>query len=79
MVHLSQTRVVQIAEDLGVGSEVLLVTLKGEAVAIAKMTQPSKVIPSMTQGEIAKPNCVLMKEGTYPRSWKNNQASTYSS
>ena len=62
--------VVQIAEDLGVGSEVLLVTLKGEAVAIAKMTQPSKVIPSMTQGEVAKPNCVLMKEDTYPRSWK---------
>ena len=62
--------VVQIAEDLGVGSEVLLVTLKGEAVAIAKMTQPSKVIPSMTQGEVAKPNCVLMREDTYPRSWK---------
>ena len=62
--------VVQIAEDLGVGSEVLLVTLKGEAVAIAKMTQPSKVIPSMTQGEVAKPNCVLMKEDAYPRSWK---------
>ena len=62
--------VVKIAEDLGVGSEVLIVTLKGEAVAIAKMTQPSKVIPSMTQGEVAKPNCVLMKEDTYPRSWK---------
>ncbi len=62
--------VVEIAEDLGVGSEVLIVTLKGEAVAIAKMTQPSKVIPSMTQGEVAKPNCVLMKEDTYPRSWK---------
>ena len=71
MVHLySRPGVVEIAEDLGVGSEVLIVTLKGEAVAIAKMTQPSKVIPSMTQGEVAKPNCVLMKEDTYPRSWK---------
>ena len=29
-----------------------------------------KVIPEMTQGEVAKPNCVLMKEDTYPRSWK---------
>ncbi|MEC8669817.1 MAG: RNA-guided pseudouridylation complex pseudouridine synthase subunit Cbf5 [Candidatus Thermoplasmatota archaeon] len=62
--------VVSIEEDLKVGSEVLLVTMKGEAVAIAKMSQNSKVIPDMNQGEVAKPNCVLMKEDTYPRSWK---------
>ena len=62
--------VVSIPEDLGVGTEVLLVTIKGEAVALAKLVQPSKVIPEMTQGEVAKPNCVLMKEDTYPRSWK---------
>ena len=62
--------VVSIPEDLGVGSEVLLVTLKGEAVALANLVQPSKVIPEMTQGEVAKPNCVLMPEDTYPRSWK---------
>jgi H/ACA ribonucleoprotein complex subunit 4 len=62
--------VVSIDEDLKVGSEVLLVTMKGEAVAIAKMSQNSKVIPDMNQGEVAKPNCVLMKEDTYPRSWK---------
>lgn len=62
--------VVSIEKDLKVGSEVLLVTMKGEAVAIAKMSQNSKVIPDMNQGEVAKPNCVLMKEDTYPRSWK---------
>ena len=62
--------VVSIPEDLKVGTEVLLVTMKGEAVAIAKMSQNSSVIPDMTQGEVAKPNCVLMKEDTYPRSWK---------
>ena len=62
--------VVSIPEELGVGSEVLLVTIKGEAVALANLVQPSKVIPEMTQGEVAKPNCVLMKEDTYPRSWK---------
>ena len=61
---------VSIPEDLGVGSEVLLVTIKGEAVVLAKLVQTSKVIPDMTQGEVAKPNCVLMKEDTYPRSWK---------
>lgn len=62
--------VVSIDEELSVGSEVLLVTMKGEAVAIAKMSQNSKVIPDMNQGEVAKPNCVLMREDTYPRSWK---------
>lgn len=62
--------VVSIDDDLNVGTEVLLVTMKGEAVAIAKMSQNSKVIPDMNQGEVAKPNCVLMKEDTYPRSWK---------
>ena len=62
--------IVSIDEELSVGSEVLLVTMKGEAVAIAKMSQNSKVIPDMNQGEVAKPNCVLMKEDTYPRSWK---------
>ena len=62
--------VVSIDDDLKVGTEVLIVTIKGEAVAIAKMSQTSKVIPEMTQGEVAKPNCVLMKEDTYPRSWK---------
>ena len=62
--------VVSIDEELKFGSEVLLVTMKGEAVAIAKMSQNSDVIPDMNQGEVAKPNCVLMKEDTYPRSWK---------
>ena len=62
--------VVSAAENLGVGSEVLLVTLKGEAVALANLVQPSKVIPDMTQGEVAKPNCVLMKEDTILAGWK---------
>ena len=62
--------VVSLADGLKKGDEVLLVALKGEAVAIANLSQPSKVIPTMTQGEVAKPNCVIMKEDTYPRSWK---------
>ena len=56
--------------ELPKGGEVLLVTMKGEAVALAQLSQPSKVIPEMTQGEVAKPNCVLMLEDTYPRSWR---------
>tara|TARA_B100000941_G_scaffold290817_1_gene275033 strand:+ start:2210 stop:3166 length:957 start_codon:yes stop_codon:yes gene_type:complete len=62
--------VVSLDGNLGVGSEVLIVTIKGEAVALAEMLQTSKVVPSMTKGEVAHPKCVLMKEDTYPRSWK---------
>jgi H/ACA ribonucleoprotein complex subunit 4 len=62
--------VVSISEDLSKGSEVLITTIKGEAVALAKLSEPSKVIPEMKQGEIAKPHTVLMREDTYPRSWK---------
>ncbi len=62
--------VVSIAEDLKSGDEVLIVSMKGEAVAIATLSQSSKIIPTMTQGEVAKPTSVIMKEDTYPRSWK---------
>ncbi|MDP6869646.1 MAG: RNA-guided pseudouridylation complex pseudouridine synthase subunit Cbf5 [Candidatus Poseidoniaceae archaeon] len=66
---LNRPGVVSVPEDLSIGSEVLLCTLKGEAVAIAKLSQHSNIIPEMTQGEIAKPHTVLMVEDTYPRSW----------
>ena len=62
--------VVSIAEDLKSGDEVLIVSMKGEAVAIATLSQSSKIVPTMTQGEVAKPTSVIMKEDTYPRSWK---------
>ena len=62
--------VVSIADDLKSGDEVLIVSMKGEAVAIATLSQSSKIIPTMTQGEVAKPSSVIMKEDTYPRSWK---------
>ncbi len=62
--------VVSIPENMNSGEEVLLVTLKGEAVALANLSQSSKVIPTMKEGEVAKPTSVIMKEDTYPRSWK---------
>ena len=66
---LNRPGVVSIPEDLPIGSEVLLCTLKGEAVAIAKLSQPTKIISEMKQGEVAKPHTVLMPEDTYPRGW----------
>lgn len=62
--------IVSVPENMSSGEEVLLVTMKGEAVAIAKLSQSSKVIPTMKEGEVAKPTSVIMKEDTYPRTWK---------
>jgi predicted RNA-binding protein (TIGR00451 family) len=67
---LMRPGIVSIPEDLGTGSEVLITTIKGEAVALAKLSEPCKVIPSMTKGQVAQPHTVLMREDTYPRSWK---------
>jgi H/ACA ribonucleoprotein complex subunit 4 len=67
---LMRPGVVSISEDISKDSEVLITTLKGEAVALAKLSEHSKVIPEMKQGEVAKPHTVLMREDTYPRTWK---------
>jgi len=61
---------VSIAEDLKAKQEVLIVTQKGEVVALAKLSVTGSTIQEMKQGEVAKPHTVLMKQDTYPRSWK---------
>lgn len=61
---------VSIAEDLKAKQEVLIVTQKGEVVALAQLSVTGSTIQEMKQGEVAKPHTVLMKQDTYPRSWK---------
>jgi H/ACA ribonucleoprotein complex subunit 4 len=61
---------VSIAKDLKAKQEVLIVTQKGEVVALAKLSVTGSTIQEMKQGEVAKPHTVLMKQDTYPRSWK---------
>jgi H/ACA ribonucleoprotein complex subunit 4 len=67
---LMRPGIVSIPDGLGKGSEVLITTIKGEAVALANLSEPCKVIPSMTKGQVAQAHTVLMREDTYPRSWK---------
>lgn len=61
---------VSIAEGLTAKQEVQIVTQKGEVVALAQLTVTGSTIQEMKQGEVAKPHTVLMKQDTYPRSWK---------
>jgi H/ACA ribonucleoprotein complex subunit 4 len=61
---------VSITEGLNAKQEVQILTQKGEVVALAQLSVNGSTIQEMKQGEVAKPHTVLMKQDTYPRSWK---------
>ncbi len=61
------------AIDPGVraGDEVALMSLKGEAVAVARAAFSAEKMAAASRGVVATPTRVLMKAGTYPRGWKS--------
>jgi len=56
------------------GSMVAVLTLKGEAVALAKAGASTEEILNMEHGVVAKTERVLMPRGTYPKCWRSGQA-----
>jgi H/ACA ribonucleoprotein complex subunit 4 len=52
-------------------SMVAVLSLKGEAVALAKAMASSEEALNMEHGLVAKPVRVLMPRGTYPKCWKS--------
>jgi H/ACA ribonucleoprotein complex subunit 4 len=56
---------------IATGDEVALMTLKGEAVAVARAALSSEKMADASRGAVATPTRVLMKAGTYPRGWKS--------
>ena len=52
-------------------SMVAVLSLKGEAVALAKAMVSSEEALNMEHGLVAKPVRVLMPRGTYPKCWKS--------
>lgn len=62
-----------VALDDGVepGHEVLLESLKGEAVALAEAAQASKQLAEQETGLAAKPTRILLPKDTYPKVWKH--------
>ena len=63
--------VISIQSGVISGKEVLIETLKGEAVGIVTLTLNSDELVGIDEGEIARPNMVLLDEGLYPRRWKS--------
>ena len=55
------------------GSMVAVLTLKGEAVALAKAVASAEEIMNMEHGVVAKIERVLMPRGTYPKCWKSGE------
>lgn len=60
---------VSIPEHLSKGSELLVTSLKGEAVAFVKLKADALDILAMKEGEIGRPSMVLMDTDVYPRRW----------
>jgi H/ACA ribonucleoprotein complex subunit 4 len=50
---------------------VAVLSLKGEAVALAKAMASSEEALNMEHGIVAKTMRVLMTRGTYPKCWKS--------
>jgi len=51
---------------------IAIMSLKNELVALGRSIKSSDEILNSTSGAIAKPERVIMKEGTYPKFWKKN-------
>ena len=62
---------VSIEADVKAGKQVVIQTLKGEAVGIVTLTLSTNEIATIDQGEVARPSMVLLDEGLYPRRWKS--------
>ena len=60
---------VSIPDDLTPGQNVLVTSIKGEAVCFVKVNCDSETITTMEKGEIARPSAVLMNDDVYPRRW----------
>ena len=60
---------VRIPASLTKGTELLVTSMKGEAVGYVKLTSDTDAIPKMETGEIARPSMVLIDTEVYPRRW----------
>merc|ERR1719203_838436 len=57
------------ADDIDVNQEVVLMTTKGEAIAVAIAQMTTAVMATCDHGVVAKIKRVIMERDTYPRRW----------
>lgn len=71
--NLTAPGVISLETRIEKGSTVAVLTLKGEAVALAKATASTEDILNMDHGVVAEARRVLMRRGTYPKCWKSGE------
>ena len=57
------------ADDIDVNEEVVLMTTKGEAIAIGIAMMTTSVMADCDHGAVARVKRVIMERDTYPRKW----------
>eukprot|EP00632_Arachnochrysis_sp_CCMP2950_P013609 CAMPEP_0185700286 /NCGR_PEP_ID=MMETSP1164-20130828/7408_1 /TAXON_ID=1104430 /ORGANISM="Chrysoreinhardia sp, Strain CCMP2950" /LENGTH=642 /DNA_ID=CAMNT_0028367233 /DNA_START=175 /DNA_END=2102 /DNA_ORIENTATION=+ len=57
------------ADDVHVGDEVVLMTTKGEAIAVGVALMTTSVMSDCDHGAVARVKRVIMERDTYPRKW----------
>jgi H/ACA ribonucleoprotein complex subunit 4 len=61
--------VLRFSEGIELGTQVVIITTKGEAVAIAHAQMTTSQIATCDHGVVAKTKRVIMERDTYPRRW----------
>jgi len=61
--------VLRFSSDIEAGKEVVLMTTKGEAIAIGIALLSSSEIATCDHGAVARPKRVIMDRDTYPKRW----------
>jgi H/ACA ribonucleoprotein complex subunit 4 len=70
---LTAPGILSLETGINKNSIVAILTLKGEAIALAKTTASTEEIFKMEHGVVAKTERVLMMRGTYPRCWRSGE------
>jgi len=71
--QLAAPGVLKLDSGIEPGDMVLIMTLKGEAVALAEALISSREILAMRKGLVARTLRVLMRAGTYPKMWSSRE------
>jgi H/ACA ribonucleoprotein complex subunit 4 len=69
--NLTAPGVLMVESGIEKESTVAILTLKGEAIALAKATLKTEDILEINRGTVATLERVLMERGTYPKVWKS--------
>ena len=63
----------QYADDVEVDEEVVLVTTKGEAIAVGLAQMTTTDLTTSDNGAVVKTTRVIMKPGAYPKKWDSSR------